>query len=451
VIKVVQVAFGFPPDSVGGTEVYVGSLSQRLVERGVEVAVAAPADRSSTYEHEGLRIRRFAVAKEVADLRELYGEGDEEAAGRFGQILDEEEPEVVHLHALTRGVSLRLVREAKQRRLRVAFTYHTPTVSCQRGTLLRWGRELCDGRLDRTRCAGCTLHGLGLRTVESRMLGAMPPFVGRMVGWTGVSGGSWTALRMPDLIQRRHAAVRALLAEVDAVVVLCQWAKDLLLRNGVPPSKITLSRHGLPQALPSPEHPQVDVAESPLRVAFLGRFEQVKGPDILVRALREMHGAPIQLDVYGVVRPGTSIGYARSVRELAGTDPRIRFLPAVASDRVTSLLRGYHLLAVPSRWLETGPLVVLEAFAAGTPVVGSNLGGIAELVRDSEDGILVECESIRAWQEVLGRLCEDRRALERLREGVQQPRGIDLVADEMMILYEGLLRQCAANYRPSRD
>ena len=43
-------------------------------------------------------------------------------------------------------------------------------------------------------------------------------------------------------------------------------------------------------------------------------------------------------------------------------------------------MANFDLLAVPSQWMETGPIVVLEAHAVGTPVLGANLGGIAELV-----------------------------------------------------------------------
>ncbi len=52
-------------------------------------------------------------------------------------------------------------------------------------------------------------------------------------------------------------------------------------------------------------------------------------------------------------------------------------------------LASYDATVVPSQWLETGPLIVLESFAAGTPVIGSNLGGVAELVSHDRDGWLV--------------------------------------------------------------
>ena len=133
-MKVIHVPFGYYPDPVGGTEAYVDNLAHALARAGVESVVAAPDSRGSrTYQHGDVRVERFAESADVVDVADLYGEGDPLAALSFGRILDAERPELVHLHAFTRGVSVRLVREARMRHIPVVFTYHTPTVSCQRG------------------------------------------------------------------------------------------------------------------------------------------------------------------------------------------------------------------------------------------------------------------------------------------------------------------------------
>jgi glycosyltransferase involved in cell wall biosynthesis len=93
---------------------------------------------------------------------------------------------------------------------------------------------------------------------------------------------------------------------------------------------------------------------------------------------------------------------------------------------------------VPSRWLETGPLVVLEAFAAGTPVLGMDRGGIAELVHDGSNGLLVGSEAPEAWRDAILRVLEHPELLERLQAGVRAPRTMDQVAAEMSALYQGL-------------
>jgi len=101
----------------------------------------------------------------------------------------------------------------------------------------------------------------------------------------------------------------------------------------------------------------------------------------------------------------------------------------------------YDLVAVPSLWLETGPLVVLEAFAAGIPVLGSRLGGIAELVRHGVDGWLAEAGDVRAWQRALRHLVNDPSLLTTLRQGIQPVRTTRDVASETLNLYERVLAQ----------
>ena len=60
-------------------------------------------------------------------------------------------------------------------------------------------------------------------------------------------------------------------------------------------------------------------------------------------------------------------------------DDAIQWQAPVPMDEVIATMQGMDALLVPSTWLETGPLVVYEALAAGTRVIGSQLGGIAEL------------------------------------------------------------------------
>lgn len=367
-------------------------------------------------------------------LRELYGEGDPRAAALFGRILDEERPDAVHVHAFTRAVSVLLVRAAKQRGLPVFFTYHTPTVSCQRGTLMFRGKEPCDGVLRVRRCTSCTLEGQGLPAPAAYLLSYVPRRFARALEQLGLSGGAWTALRMPELISNHHAAIHVLLREVDGIVALKEWVRALLVRNGIPASKIIISEHGIPEAARSNER-MIDVAERPLRVAFFGRADRVKGADTLVRAVRSAPGLEIALDLYGVMQSARDQEYWTELERLAAGDLRIRFRPIVAHDEVVPLLRRYHLLTVPSRWLETGPLVVLEAFAAGIPVLGSDLGGIAKWVRHGDNGILLEPGNVVAWADAFKRCAQDRSFLASLRYGVKEPRRMGAVADEMAKLY----------------
>jgi glycosyltransferase involved in cell wall biosynthesis len=150
------------------------------------------------------------------------------------------------------------------------------------------------------------------------------------------------------------------------------------------------------------------------------------------------------LDIYGVSQGGAGDAYQQELQNLAQKDPRIRFKYPVPAEKVVKILAEYDLLAVPSQWLETGPMVVLEAFAAGIPVIGSNLGGIAERVEHEVNGLLVKPNSVKAWYGELQRLSQDRDLLMRLRAGISPPQGMEEVAETMKKLYRVLLQEKVA-------
>src|SRR5439155_20479108 len=166
--------------------------------------------------------------------------------------------------------------------------YHTPTVTCQRGTLLRWGIEACDGTLDLKTCTQCSLCGLGLNRVSSVAAGWIPRSVGRLAGSAGLSGGMWTALRMTELVALRQAAFHGLVAEVDHIVAMCQWVKDLLVCNGVSTQRITVSRQGLcqPRYEQAVQPNRIATNTSSLKMMFVGRLDPTKGTHLLVEALK---------------------------------------------------------------------------------------------------------------------------------------------------------------------
>jgi glycosyltransferase involved in cell wall biosynthesis len=442
-MRVINVPFTFAPDPPGGTEVFVASISQELQGLGVNVIVAAPSEKSCSYTVDGLEVRRFAALSEINDISQLYGMGDSLAAAEFATILDQEKPDIVHLHAFTAAVSLRLVRVAKKRGIPVVFTYHTPTVSCQRGTLMLWGKTFCDGRLVVDRCAGCTLNGLGVPQIPAAALGRLPPILGRWLRDLGLQGGLWTAIRTPELIGMRHAAFRQMVDEVDRIVAVCNWVYELLLLNDVSRSKVSISRQGVCWTAvqqPVPTSSSIGQNSREIRLVFVGRIDPMKGLNVLIAALRMVPTLDISLDVYGIVQSAAAFEYEKKMVALSSGDPRITFHGPIPSADVVERLRHYDLMVVPSQWMETGPMVVLEAFAAGIPVLGSNLGGISEVVRDGIDGLLIEPGSVERWADALRRLAEDPKLRLQLKSGVRPPRsGLDAASD-MLALYNSILQ-----------
>ena len=442
-MRVVHVPFGYFPDAVGGTEIYVAQLTRDLRAHGVESVVAAPVDASASrhYEHEGVSVHRFGVPA-AASVADLYGEGDEGAARSLAAILDDVDADVLHLHAFTRAASVRAVRAAKQAGVGVVFTYHTPTASCVRGTLLRDGHEPCDGALVAQRCAACLLESRGVSAGVREALSRGPSALGSSLASVGARGAWVTALRARELTAARHDAFRALLAESDAVVAVCEWVRSLLLRAGAPPDRLTLSRQGTPAtathertAVPRPTRS----VGGELRLAYAGRLHATKGVGVVVRALAADRNLRATLDVYGVTQDADAAQYRDALVASARSDKRIRFHEPLTAESVVGTLASYDATVVPSQWLETGPLVVLESFAAGTPVIGSRLGGVAELVSHGRDGWLVPHADTSAWTDALRRLSTEPHLLARLRAGVRPPRSTEDVARDMIGVYRAIV------------
>jgi glycosyltransferase involved in cell wall biosynthesis len=440
-MKSLHVPFGFYPDVVGGTEVYVAALAASLARQNHPAVIAAPGNAATHYVHDGIPVHRFAV-DHVTDASQLYDEGDLRAAEGFSRILDREQPDVVHLHAFTRACSVHLVRKARTRGIPVVFTYHTPTVSCARGTLMLWGTTPCDGALHVARCAACALEGRGMPKLLAQLFAHVPTT--GLATSAKLSGRAWTAVRFTSLVSVQQSAIRALFKEVDRIVALRGWIAALLVSNGVPATKIVSSKHAL--CHPLAPRTRTDRIGGPVRVAFMGRLDPTKGVDVLIRAIRLIPRANLLLDVYGAVQGGGGQQELARLRQLAEGDARVAFKPAVDSVAVVGTIAAHDVLAVPSQLMETGPLVVLEAFAAGVPVVGSALGGIAEMVADGTNGLLVgDFRSPRAWADVLVRLCNDAQWLTTLRHRIDAPPTMDEVATEMATIYETVI---ASRSRP---
>jgi glycosyltransferase involved in cell wall biosynthesis len=132
--------------------------------------------------------------------------------------------------------------------------------------------------------------------------------------------------------------------------------------------------------------------------------------------------------------------YARKVYALAGGDPRINFVGPFPNETMAAELGKLDVLVVPSTWYENTPLVIYSAFAAGIPVVASNLGGMAEVVHHEKNGLLFEPNDSEGLARQLRRLIEEPGLLEKLGENAGDVRPVEDSVDEMLGLYERLQR-----------
>jgi glycosyltransferase involved in cell wall biosynthesis len=413
------------PDSLGGTEVYVNGLARQLQTSGVDVSIAAPRECRSLeeYSHDGIRVWRYPDSASNGS----NGHGLDE----WRCILDKVQPDVVDIHSLTTGLGLDHLCAAKRHRTATVLTVHVPLI-CQRGTLLRFGQTPCDGDLRTQPCVECRLQSRGVPRPIASLAARVPSAVRRRAGAARLPRAVRALVEAEDRAAEHRQRLQHAFDTADRVVAVSRWLGEMLVRNGLAPEKLAIC----PQGVDRPHRRANAVGSERLRVGFVGRYDVVKGLHVLVDAIRRMPAhVPVECRIWGTANSLEGASYLRRVRRLAGADPRVHFDGTGAPD----VFAAVDVLVVPSIWLETGPLVLLEAFAAGVPVIGSNLGGIAEKIRHGVDGWLVTPGDARELADVLMAFASNRALLDSLRARIPVVRTTEEVAADTLNVYRAVL------------
>jgi len=311
---------------------------------------------------------------------------------------------------LERGHDVRVLTTSEPVHLRHPQPFPFPLLRIDRRQPL-WGRTLSLTRHVARMCRradvvyanGCFLEVvLGTRLVRR-------PLVMKVVGdqaWERASNFQWTDddfvtfQRTPQVA--RAEALRRLRAwyvrRADHVIVPSDFLRSAVLGWGVAPERCTVVRNGVEtEAMPAP---CLGGEVEGFRVLTIGRLVPWKGIDLLVRAVRGLPG--VRLDVVG---DGPEAPALRALARQQNAAERVRFHGALVPADSARLVADCHAFALLSRF-EGLPHAVLEAMAAGLPVVATAAGGIPELVRDGETGLLVDPEA-SAVARAIARLRDD--------------------------------------------
>jgi colanic acid/amylovoran biosynthesis glycosyltransferase len=218
----------------------------------------------------------------------------------------------------------------------------------------------------------------------------------------------------PTIFQRRLVALRN-----EAALFLCVsgFIKEQLIARGFPPEKLLVQHSGVNiDSQYGPDDPAAD-----LYVMFAGRFVEKKGIPSLIEAVRrlEAEGRHVRLVLVG------EGPMENELRRSASALNDVRFMSWMPNNELRRWMRGALALCVPSQRALDGdaeglPTVVIEAMAAGTPVIGSRHAGIGEAVEDEQTGFLIPEQDPEALAAALRWLSDEPELRRRLGENARQ-------------------------------
>ena len=356
----------------GGAQRAAAALAGGLAhEPGVEVTLAAAirADLDAPAEPPPTRdgVREVLVTSETD--AEFFSWLDPSYAANWADVLVDARPDVVHLH----------------------HYYH---VGMELPLLVR--RLLPDAVIVMTLhefFAICRLSGQMVDSTGHLCLASSPSRCARCIGWP------------VERTFARQDYLRRAFGQVDAFVTPSAFARRRYVEWGLAPEAIRCIPNALELEVLD-AHPRREHSGRGLRLAYIGQLTPTKGVDVLVeaigRARRQDASAIETVDVYGGGVDRFDEEFQRLFRNLqdeAGS--QVRFLGPYQQAELSGILDSVDAIVVPSVWWENSPVVIEEALARRVPVICSDIGGMAEKVRDGVDGWQFQTGNAAALAEVL--------------------------------------------------
>lgn len=264
------------------------------------------------------------------------------ATAELDELITRFSPDVIHVHNTFPLLSPAIYWAASARHVPVVQTLHNFRLLCPQAMFLREGRV----------CEDC--------------LGNLP--------WRGVARGCYRGSRAQTAVLAgmvsAHRALGTWQNKVTRYIALNAFCRDKFIAGGLPAERVVIKPNFVDF-----KPPAALVREGFL---FVGRLSAEKGIQVLVDAAAHVSGARV-----AVAGTGPE---AQVLKGASGIDA----LGALDGEAVRVRMSGAVALVVPSVWYETFGLVIVEAFAAGAPVIASRLGVMPNLVEDGVTGLLFE-------------------------------------------------------------
>ena len=365
----------------GGSETYYFSLAEGLMELGHEVHFFSMRDERNEscgdaeffvtnrdYNGTTSPIKKIGAAASL-----IYSP---EAKRKFQALCEKVRPDVVHLNLVHRQITLSILDAPylREHRVPVVYTAHDYILVCPNYLMLDGSGKLCDA----------CIEGGPRNCVERRCV-------------KGSFVKSLLAAAEAEFLSLHRSYDK-----IDCIVAPSQFLASKLVQGGFDSAKIVVMRNFiLAERSDSVEmHLSDEVSERPYFLYF-GRLSQEKGVDLLIDAFSSVSARLSNWELV-IAGDGPALDALKS-RVPDSAEARIRFLGHQSGESLSRLVSGASFACVCSRWYENMPYSVLEALAAGVPVIGANLGGIPEIVLDGSTGFLCAPDDVESLGDALMR------------------------------------------------
>jgi len=287
-----------------------------------------------------------------------------QARRRMHRLLHKVQPQIAHVHNIYHHLSPSFLPLLRKRGVPVVMTVHDLKLACPAYTMMSDGKP-CE------RCRGGKLYNVAVHRCIK---------------------GSLALSSLVMVEAYAHRALRLYRDNVDRFVVPSRFLLEKLVQWGWPRERFVYIPNFVNVGRFKPDSPPGR------RFVYCGGLIDLKGVATLVQA------AALARQPLTIVGSGPDEARLRALSKANGGD--VVFTGHLPKDAVARVMQEARAIVVPSECHENAPLSLLEAYAAGRPVIGSRIAGIPELVREDETGALYPIGNAQALADALSRFAE---------------------------------------------
>lgn len=369
----------------GGAETYYLTVGSELERMGHEVAYFSmrhPDNLPCEWD------KYFATQREYNNVKDPLKAARDgmaliyspEAKRNFQALCEEFRPDVVHLNNVHRQITLSILDAPylRESRVPVFYTAHDYVTVCPGYLMLDGGGRVCDACLEDGRYRHC---------IENRCVKG--------------SRAKSALAAMEASFNRAHKSN----LRIDRVIAPSRFMRSKLIEGGWPEGKVVFLQNFADDAiLDRAANAGADATdrENPY-LLFFGRLSAEKGVDTLLRAFdASLPNLPQDMRLV-VVGDGPDAADFKALASSLGCASRIEFAGYQTGGALQAYVERASLAIASSRWRENMPYSIVEAFAAGTPVIGTDIGGIPELVDEGKTGFICEPGGVQSMADAISR------------------------------------------------
>lgn len=357
----------------GGSEKYYFELGQLLKKHGHEVAYFSMEDEKNiTTGDKEYFVPRFDL-NNSSKLKALDVISNKHNQKIMEQALDDFKPDIVHLNNFQRQLSASIIKPCIDRKIPIVFTAHDVQAICPAITMMDNDKKLCE----------LCMHGKYMNCIKK-----------------SCNKGSKLKSILGALEGYYYRIHKIYTEKINYIITPSEFYRKKFIEDGVNENKI--------QAI----HNSVEMDDYNVKTEddgyalYFGRLSKEKGILDLINAFKNCKEGKLF-----IAGEGPEKEKIKQIIKENKLGMRVKLLGFLNKEQMTEITRKCKFVVVPSIWYENCPYSILETLAIGKPIIGSNMGGIPELVNDNKNGFIYS--TVEELTDKMNTLFEDKKLVEK--------------------------------------